>query len=258
MRRSPVRSRMSAKPFVLEEHLNWYALAATAAGLGMLGSSQLSQAEIVYTKAHRPVAPNTTFHLDLNHDGIADFSLKDTLSSKSLIVYGRLFGLPIGPKNQIAGHQGFFGRVYASALFAGVRVGPKAQFLSYQGLMAESTFNGQMRAPAQGYCTGPWVNVTDRYLGLKFEIKGEVHFGWARFNVSCLNQNTEVVGLLTGYAYETVPNRPIVMGRQRGSEEVGAADQQGAKPRSRTTVRPASLGRLAQGTAGLAAWRRKE
>lgn len=236
----PASPRKFAKPFVLEEHLNWYVLAATAAGVGILGSSQVSDARVVYTKAHRRIVPNTTLRLDLNHDGITDFRFKDTVSSISANIFARLFGIPIGAKNEIVGHVGFFGKAYASALFSAVQVGPKAQFLSYQGLMAESTFNGGMRPPATGYCTGPWASVTNRYLGLKFDVKGQVHFGWARFNVTCLG-GPNVVGLLTGYAYETVPNRPIVTGRRKGSDEAGATAYRGAPPGS------SNLGRLALG-----------
>jgi len=256
MRCSPVCPRKSAKPFVLEEHLNWYALAATAAGVGMLGSSQLSQAEIVYTKAHRHIAPNTTIYLDLNHDGIADFSLKETVSSYSADVFYRLSGHPVRNKNRIRGHIGFFGHAYASALPAGVRVGSDGQFLPSAGLMAATTFNGGLRAPATLYCTGPWANVTNRYLGLKFLINGKVHFGWARLNVSC--QNVDLTGLLTGYAYESVPNRPIVTGKQKGSEEPASADQQSTTSERTTAPQPASLGRLAQGALGLAAGRTRQ
>ena len=255
MRRSFARPK---KPFVLEEHLNWYVLAATAAGVGVVGSSQGSEAKIIYTKAHRHIVPNNTIKLDLNHDGVADFRLKDTLSSTSLIIFARFLSLPIGPKNEIVGHVGFFGKAYASALPGGIRVGPKAQFLSYQGLMAESTFDGQRQAPpGLSYCTGPWANVSSRYLGLRFTIKKkEVHFGWARVNVTCLEQGPKVVGLLTGYAYETVPNRPIVTGKQRDLGKVDVTDRKAAIPDWRTVPQPGSLGRLAQGALGLGASRR--
>ena len=60
------------------------------------------------------------------------------------------------------------------------------------------------------YCEGKWNGVNNRYLGLKFTIQGKVHFGWARFNVSC--NKFKISALLTGYAYETIPNKPIVTG----------------------------------------------
>ncbi len=72
-----------------------------------------------------------------------------------------------------------------------------------------------------------------------FEFKGQLHYGWARLNESC-NQSghvgTGAKTLLTGYAYETIPDKPIVTGQTEGSDAI--------------TVQPASLGRLAQGAAG--------
>jgi len=233
-----------------------YALAATAAGVGIL-ASQPSEAEIVYTKAHRQITPNTTTKLDLNHDGIVDFILKDKFSTSGYSASGRLSALPAGQKDQIWGHI-VSRRAYASALFAGVRVGPEGQFLPAAGTMAVTVFAGGARRDVPGYCTGPWGNVTNRYLGLKFLIAGKVHFGWARLNVTCPWDTTTVTGLLTGYAYETVPNRPIVTGKEKGTEGIDSTFQQSRKSSGSAALQPASLGRLAQGAPGLTAWRGKQ
>lgn len=34
------------------------------------------------------------------------------------------------------------------------------------------------------YQKGYWFRVTERYLELKFQIKGKMHYGWARFKVN--------------------------------------------------------------------------
>jgi hypothetical protein len=54
--------------------LNSYALAASAAGVGMLALAQPAEAKIVYTPAHIAVPINTFLPLDLNHDGVNDLS----------------------------------------------------------------------------------------------------------------------------------------------------------------------------------------
>jgi len=245
MRCPQSQSKRAFRPREFEQQLSRYALAAAAAGVGIL-ASQPSEAEIVYTKAHRQITPNSTIKLDLNHDGIADFGFKDTFSQVSFSSFGRLSALPIGRKNQIRGHL-VSGRAYASALFAGARVGPNGQFLPAGGVMAASSFLGGARPPGSSACTGPWANVSNRYLGLKFVITGKVHFGWARLNVSCSGQS-QVSALLTGYAYETVPNQPIVTGKEKDSEDM-THSQQSRKSSEPFAVRPASLGRLAQGAA---------
>jgi hypothetical protein len=248
MRRPQSESQRAFMPSEFEQQLGWYALAAAAAGVGIL-ASQPAQAEIVYTKAHRQIVPNSTIKLDLNHDGIADFSFKNTFSQTNFSSFGRLSAVPIGQKNQIRGHR-VSNRAYASALFAGARVGPNGQFLPAAGMMAATSFLGGARPPGSDTCTGPWANVSNRYLGLKFVITGKVHFGWARLNVTCSARDSKVTALLTGYAYETVPNRPIVTGKTKGSEDTDDTSQQSRTFSGRYTLQPASLGRLAQGVAG--------
>jgi len=231
-------------------------LAATTAGVGMLALAQPAEGKIIYTKANRTISPNMTIKLDLNHDGIVDFSLKDTFSQSFYSSWGRLIALPAEQKNQVWGHF-VSRRAYASALFSGVRVGPKGQFLTGSGVMASTYFLGGRNHPAfSASCHDPWANVTNRYLGLTFVITGKVHFGWARLNVSC--SSSHVNGTLTGYAYETVPNRPILTGKEKGTEEIGSfARRLGTSPRG-PTVQPVSLGRLAKGAAGSDAWRHQQ
>jgi hypothetical protein len=81
---------------------------------------------------------------------------------------------------------------------------------------------------------GPWANdgkgVNDRYLGLRFVINSEIHYGWARFNVRIWNA---IFATLTGYAYETIPNKSIIAGRTKGPDVI--------------TLQPGSLGHLARG-----------
>ena len=140
MRHTLNQSKRVFKICEFERQLTCYALAAATAGVGAL-ASQECDAEIVYTKAHRQLTANTTLKLDLNHDGIADFSLKDTFFHTFATSTGRLSISPIGQENRIWGHT-VSHRGYASALFAGVRVGPQGQFLPATGMMAATVFAG--------------------------------------------------------------------------------------------------------------------
>jgi hypothetical protein len=56
-----------------------------------------------------------------------------------------------------------------------------------------------------------------------------------------------ITAVLTGYAYETVPGKPIITGKTSGPSEVGAVER----------MQP-TLGVLAKGSRGLDAWRRDE
>jgi len=246
MPRPSSRSQQRLDSTDFELRLGAYALAATAAGVGALALAQPAEAKIVYTKAHVTISANTTTALDLNHDGIADFLLKEVFSSYDASSYTRLWAMPDGKANEIWGHL-TSNTAFASALFPGERVGPKGHFLSRAGVMAGTSNDNGVRGPADGSCSGPWAKVKNRYLGLKFVIAGKSHFGWARLNVSCPTHSITITGLLTGYAYETEPNRPIVTGRKNDDSPVASA------PRgvSTTASRSGSLGTLSRGSLSL-------
>jgi len=225
------QSKQSFRLPDFEHRLSMYALAASAAGVGMLALAQPAEGKIVYTKTHKTVGLKGILHLDLNHDGIADFDLKNTLTSWTFGARDWLSAFPDRQKNALWGHTALRG-AYASALSANSWVGPKGQFLPGAGYMAGSIFSGGVDRPATSQ--GPWANVANRYLGLKFVIKGKTHFGWARLNVSC--SNVVVTGTLTGYAYETIPNRGILTGKEHGTDDSTLTGDSGA-----------TLGRLALG-----------
>ena len=75
----PHSSRPTRTPANLSEsihqQLNMYALAAGAAGVGVLALAQPVEAKIVYTPAHRVIGPDSKYLLDLNHDGKTDFTI---------------------------------------------------------------------------------------------------------------------------------------------------------------------------------------
>ena len=219
----------------LQRHLNAYSLAASAAGVGMLALAKPADAKVVYTPAHVVVHrgwPGITF-IDLNHDGTADFKLENWwLSNTESGSEGILSVFPAqkSQRNGIAGY-GTAGKgtlvYFASALRAGARIGPKKSFF-YPKVM-----DWMFRASA-GW--GQWNDVDNRYLGFKFRIKGKTHYGWARLNVHFNPKNYKINAVLTGYAYETIPNKPIIAGKTKDPAVI--------------TLEPGSLGALAAGASG--------
>jgi len=217
----------------LNKRLNAYALAATATGVGALALAQPAEAKIIYTHAHRVISVGQVAKLDLNHDGIADFRIANTYGAQG----GELVDLGVinvNRSNKIWGYKHANQNGYASALSAGVRVGS-----SQQGF--NQTHNGMAAITSGGSSWGPWHGAQNRYLGLKFIIKRQVHYGWARLTVTKIFPFS---AKLTGYAYETIPNKPIVTGKTKGPDVI--------------TLEPASLGRLAEGASGVSAWREKK
>jgi hypothetical protein len=211
--------------------LNSYALAATAAGIGMLAFAQPVAATIIYTKTHLVIAGEERYYLDLNHDKITDFTLVNFWSSSCVDSCAQIVSLRPPAGNSAIGYvmKRSFSWHVAAAMKKGSAIGPRGHFQAGTcQLVIGRSVNG-----ASGY--GPWYNVTNRYLGLKFKIKGKNHYGWARLTVT--GKFGSIVATLTGYAYETTPNKAIVAGRTTGPDVI--------------TVQPdtttGTLGRLALG-----------
>jgi hypothetical protein len=237
-------SKLSDK---VNHRLNMYAFAASAAGVSMLALAQPSEAKIVYTKTHRVIGTNGVYSLDLNRDAVVDFLIQEWSNQG---FYPLLAKAALG--NAV---QNKFGYSSALALQRGAWIGPSQGFVG-------SGRNGELMAffaiateTGSRFSGGPWLNVTNRYLGLQFQIHGKTHYGWARLSVRVKGG---VTGILTGYAYETIPGKRLSAGQET------EADGPGFQQESRHTA-PAvpgavaqapRLGALALGAQGLSLWRR--
>jgi hypothetical protein len=224
----------------VHQRLNMYALAANTAGVGMLALVQPAEAKIVYTPTHLTIGYGGVqrYQLDLNRDGVVDLSFGTLHNSCTTECTAHLWAsFPKG--NAIKGKPaGTFGSLlYVSALPRGTKIGV-ARLQSRCPILctmaAVNTFSGT-------HFGGDWVNVKDRYVGLRFEIHGKSHFGWARLSVRV--HTPHITATLTGYAYETIPGKAIIAGKTKGPDV--------------TPVQPASLGALAAGANGLRTWRQK-
>jgi hypothetical protein len=212
----------------LTKHLVAYAAVAGAVATG----ASRAAAEVVYTPAHAKI--NGSFYLDLNHDGINDFHF----SSYYFSAIGNVSVFPLIQGNRIAAtHERCgFQAGNAAALGSGAVIGQNLIFLAKANCMAIDD---------SGFSSGPWSKKKDHYLGFAFVIDGKEHFGWARITVHPLpDVNNEILG----YAYETVPGKPIVAGDEGNSTGVKAVVDENS----------ITLGVLAMGAAGVDIWRGKE
>jgi hypothetical protein len=247
MKRTTSRRR-SGLPESLYRQLNAYALAASAAGVGVLALAPSAQARIVYTKTHQLIGANGIYAMDLNHDGTADF-LVSQFTYNTTIAHVWLRAKPAVGNAVIGATVQSCGFHFASALDRGVRIGDGQHFLS-----TSKVASATMVFSSNHSCgpTGKWVNVNNRYLGLRFLIQGKTHYGWARLSVQ-VKDESEITATLTGYAYETVPKQSIRAGQTHGtdgSEDGGNAETSSSnETRNGAEILPptSSLGMLARG-----------
>jgi len=246
MKRSTQAS--SAPSHSLQDRLDRYVLAAGAAAIGCLALPQPANAEIVYTKVNQTIPSDTTFYLDLNNDGIVDFELKNHESDR-IALKADLFMLPVASSNRTAGEA-----KYPSALPGGVTIGPNTIFpKNGDGKLAEWSYSFSTTQVPRFF--GHWRHATNRYLGLKFIINGEVHYGWARLTVDC-RYLRPVQAKITGYAYETVADQSIDAGQTKESGEELSEVNPAGLPETNSPAK--SLGMLALGSPSLTLWKRDE
>jgi hypothetical protein len=250
--RTPVRNNSRSTVRLgrhLEKHLLAYAAAASA---GLLSTALPAEAEIIYTPSNTPMAIAhqnqglALTPLDLNNDGTPDFTfamLSTAKFSSGGTTIGFKFFLKVVPGK--TGNEAVQGQQAptASAVPAGATIGPQQKFGAGDLYLGIKSFNGFSRN------SGTWQNVEFAYVGLKFLINGQVHYGWARIKFPYPGGSGYPGGMsfpsIYGYAYESTPNQPIVAGQTSGTA-----------PQTANASTPASLGMLAAGASAVNGWRK--
>jgi hypothetical protein len=241
--RQAIPSRKAVElPKLLHRGLAAYALAAGAAGVSALALNAPADAQIVYTPAHEMIVKNEKILIDLNHDGMTDVTVREIPCTLGTFIYAN--SLQGVPQRVGGGIKLGIATEYAKAMAFGSRIGASQSFFAGQAVMMQVTNSG-------GYYYGSWSPFAKGlYLGIRFLIDGETHYGWARMSTAIDGRQQEVVALLSGYAYETQANAPI----RAGDTGLGDAEEDAAAeitiPRGQNEEHSSTLGALALGAPG--------
>jgi hypothetical protein len=218
----------------------------------MLALAQPAEGEVVVTKKTIPIpfvpfGSKENVEISMANNGIENFAFQlysdtDGISDRGLNAWGES-----RPDGVVCG-----GDFYAKALALprGAKIGPNDNCFSNDDVLIEATESGNSSRYSRGY----WgVKVKDHYLGVRFPINGETHYGWIRLTVTIdLKPHGPFMSAkITAYAYETEANTPILA----GTTEDAAAEIQ--LPESIQKQSGPSLGMLAAGADGLPLWRRE-
>jgi hypothetical protein len=209
-----------------ERRMMMYALAAGVVAV----CAPAAEAKVVFTPNNLVLNPPAHLDIDLNHDGHTDFRLSDSL-------YRTFFGEYRGGTLSVKGAAGNGIVGGASALTVGTKIGSSANFDS-KGVLVGCNYIFGFGSDCGG---GFFYNGTDRFLGVRFLFKGETHYGWIQFRSVFF-----FTARLGGWAYETVPNKPILAG-DRGEEHSATL----------RSAEPTSLELLAAGNVAMVDWRRR-
>ncbi len=239
----------------LNRQIGLYSAAAAVAGVSMLALAEPAAAEVVVTKKSIPIPLSTVSMPDpvvisMANNGVGNFSFNlrggdSSLSLRSLGVIGADPGAN-GVHNQILAGGTFYNK--ALALARGVEIGPTtpaSAFFSTSGGLIAATNEGGGVFYSRGYWAG---NLKNRYLGVRFQLNGQTHYGWIRLTVTTnvKSGKPSLTATITGYAYETVANKAIKAGTAATAAAQVQVPQRQAGP---------SLGMLAAGAEGMPLWR---
>ena len=230
----------------LEKKLFAYAIGAGAVATGLIPLAEPAQAEVVFVPTHVHLNSNQSFAIDIQ--GTTEFTLTDKLYVLTGSFSTALLSVTAAASAAVVGRN-----QKAAAMKPGNVVGPAKPFQPNKALLAGAFKDSQ---GSQASVFGPFAQTTQRYLGLKFVLNGDVHYGWVRFAAVLADDNRppSVRALMTGYAYETTPNKPIQVGQ---TSDDPFASQLFPKGDNATQLQPATLGVLALGSTGIETWRRE-
>jgi hypothetical protein len=174
--------------------------------------SASANAQIVYTD----VNPDTTitcssvacwqsYNLDLNNDATVDFTL---YTSYEFVPCGiTTFGM----RQQVYVSSQSGNGIDTLMMDVNDTIGSNLYFSASSVTLRSKTFMG-------GSCNGSngsWTSTSDHYLGLQITVGASTYYGWARLNVVVpgVYPNSTVYFRVKDYAYNSIPNQPILAGQ---------------------------------------------
>lgn len=151
------------------------------------------------------------YFLDLDNNGIDDFRIYNVVGTSSELY---LFIQPLTASNDVLASASNYGASYAYpfALSNGDPISNGGSFWFNNGYTPSSNLSLNYNS-----CSfGNWCSVTDKYLGLRFNISGSTHYGWVRLDVPNNGADSWTV---KDYAFNTVAGAPINAGQETLSVE---------------------------------------
>jgi hypothetical protein len=150
------------------------------------------------------------YGLDLDDNGYPDFLMQGIATTGGAWTFASAIGALSSsgygnPSNMVVGYTGAV-LPYASALNAGEVIDSASPFMSntYNRVWLASIYSGSTY--------GQFGDAGDKYMGVMFDIDGELHYGWARLDVTL----APVTVTVKDYAYEDVAEAGIEAGATTG------------------------------------------
>lgn len=175
---------------------------ALAAAIGGIAETN---GQVIYTDI-TDFAGNgsSAYDLNLDGDGTVDFQIYGN-NGIQILVDGNSSG------NSVAGSMPSY--KYPFALDEGTVIDANQTWQSGGGQILRYTDSaGNSCGFSSNWCDNAGDNddITDKFLGFKFKIGTDTHYGWARLDI--IGTNNVESWLVKDYAYEATPDTPIAAG----------------------------------------------
>ncbi|MBZ0111365.1 MAG: hypothetical protein K8J08_02785 [Thermoanaerobaculia bacterium] len=165
--------------------------AYSALGVAFLLTAPAANGAVQHTDpADIPVGPGESFNVNL--DGNATNDVLFRVSSNNV------YGSPLTGASLTGSGGATF--CYPYQLSSGASISPGATWTCTTAVTFHSLNYGSSSF-------GNWPSGTSGYIGVRFDIAGETHYGWVHLQMT---SNNSLV--ITDWAYEDVPDTPIAAG----------------------------------------------
>ena len=188
---------------------------------GTLAAATAANGQIIYTDVtpDQTITTGNTYMLDMNNDAVDEITIGvQSISVSSLSFVGVAVGLTTMNNNAaVVAHTASSLPInYVDALGFGTVIDNTQNFMSAAGSTSTDVLIMAVSGLAQGIIpisAGEWLGVSNMYIGVKFDITSNTHYGWARLDVAA-NASSFVI---KDYAYNATANTAIFAGDNASS-----------------------------------------
>ncbi|MCH8902928.1 MAG: T9SS type A sorting domain-containing protein [Bacteroidetes bacterium] len=179
----------------------------------LIAVSGSAEAKVVYTDINPDLTFNTnldTFKLDLDNNAVLDFMINLKINSAAGFFGNSVTASPLAANainastTTITISTKVYVRKTPYAMIANDPIGSAQMWQTAASQFLALSF----KVPLNFGTAGNWPGATDKYLGLKFDIGGQTHYGWARLTISA----TAISFTIKDYAYEDIADTVILAG----------------------------------------------
>ena len=164
--------------------------------------------QIIYTDVD-PDAGGTSIQvdIDMDNDGNREFFIRQTGNELQVNAFNSLSSNANSVPGSIIGLDDNFNYPYALDSLYVISAG-NTKWLSFSSIPSVLNFSNGCINPSY---YSQWCSVQDKFLGLRFNIGGNTHYGWARLDVGT-NTNQPGAWALKDFAYNDQAGQSIMAG----------------------------------------------